>query len=196
MPEDSGRINETMRMIRWRNAKEKTSFRQEFGLIPRWLVGLVAGVFLTALVTAEAVIAAVPEAQSAFGLEANPGLRAWAMAGIVTAFGVFAASYIFLIAYINRDAKRRGMRYVLWTFIAVLIPYLVGVMAYFLVREPLLYACPQCGATVSARFNYCSSCKFHLRPTCPQCKREVRLDDHFCSNCAYDLTAKEAVAHG
>jgi len=194
MPEDTGRINEAMRMIRWRMANEKTSFREVMQVIPRWLIWLVVGLFLAAHAITQVVIVRVPDAQSAFGLQANPPLRALAMAGAVTAASVFVAGYIFLLAYINRDAKRRGMRYVLWTIIAVVVPYLIGAIAYFLVREPLLYACPQCRSIVSARFNYCPNCKFNLRPTCPQCKREVRIEDHFCPNCAYDLTAKPAVA--
>jgi len=196
MPEDSGRINETMRMIRWRKTNEKTSFREAVRLIPRWLVRVVIGLFLAAHAITQLVIAYVPEAQSAFDLEASPWLRALAMAGIVTAVSLFLAAFIFLLAYINRDAKRRGMSYGTWTLIAALVPYFIGVLAYFLVREPMLYACPQCRATVSARFNYCPSCKFNLRPTCPQCKREVRIEDHFCPNCAYDLTTKETAVDG
>jgi hypothetical protein len=184
MPETNGRINETVRMIRWRMANEKTSFGEVMRTIPRWLIGLVVGLFLAAQVITQVFVARV-----AFGPGVSPGWAALAMAGIVTGAGLVFASFIFLIAYVNRDAKRRGMRYVLWTFIAILVPYLIGVIVYFLVREPLLYPCPHCGKTVSARFNFCPSCKFNLRPTCPQCKHEVRIADHFCPNCAYDLTA-------
>jgi len=194
MSEANGRVNETMRMIRWRMANERTSFAEVMRTIPRWLIFLVAGLFLAAHVITQTVIALVPGARPDFGV--GPGLTALAMAGFVTAAGLVAASFIFLLAYINRDAKRRGMRYVLWTFIALLIPYLIGVIIYFLVREPLLYPCPHCGKTASARFNFCPSCKFNLRPTCPQCKHEVRVGDHFCPNCACDLTEKENAVTG
>jgi hypothetical protein len=194
MSESNGRINETMRMIRWRMANEKTSLGEVMRTIPRWLMGLVVVLFLAAQVIAQIVIAGVPEARPDFGL--SPRLTALAMAGIVTGAGLVFASFVFLFAYINRDAKRRGMRYVLWTFIAILVPYLIGVIVYFLVREPLLYPCPHCGKTVSARFNFCPSCKFNLRPSCPQCKHEVRIGDHFCPNCACELTGKEAPVGG
>ena len=108
----------------------------------------------------------------------------------------FPSILVLLIGYVNGDARRRGMRYVLWTLIALLIPDLVGVIIYFLVREPLLYPCPNCGKTASARFNFCPSCKFNLRPSCPQCKREVRFGDHFCPNCACELTRKETAVSG
>jgi len=192
MPEADGRVNETMRTIRWRMANEKTSFAKEIRLIPDWLVGIVGALFVAAHVISQDVIAAGNRPWP----EWSPDLNRLAMAGVVTGAGVAAAAFIFLMAYINRDAKRRGMRYVLWTLIALLIPDLIGVIIYFLVREPMLYTCPHCGKTVSARFNFCPSCKFNLRPTCPQCKHEVRVGDHFCPNCACELTGKETAVSG
>jgi len=192
MPEADGRVNETMRMIRWRMANEKTSFAAEIRLIPDWLVGVVGALFLVAHVISQLVIAAGRRPWPEWSLDLNR----LAMAGAVTGAGVAIAAFIFLIAYINRDAKRRGMRYVLWTLIALFAPDLIGVIIYFLVREPLLYSCPHCGKTVSARFNFCPNCKFNLRPTCPQCKHEVRVGDHFCPNCACELTLKETEVGG
>ena len=64
---------------------------------------------------------------------------------------------ILLTGYVNRDARRRGMNPALWTFLVlVMLPgYLVlGFIVYFLMREPLPYPCPQCAATVGARFNF------------------------------------------
>ncbi len=192
MSEADGRINATMRTIRWRMANEKTSFAAEIRLIPDWLVAVVGALFVAAHVISQFVISRgrLPWP------EWSPDLNRLAMAGAVTGAGVAIAAFIFLMAYINRDAKRRGMRYVLWTFIAILVPYLIGVIVYFLVREPLLYPCPHCGKTVSARFNFCPRCKFNLRPTCPQCKHEVRVGDHFCPNCGCELTGKETVVSG
>jgi hypothetical protein len=192
MPEDNGRINEAVRAIRWRMAHEKTSFAEDLRMIPQWLMALVVILFLAAHAIAQFVIA--------HGQEPWPDLsrvtNAWAMAGVITLLGVIVGTFLLLVGFVNRDAKRRGMRYVLWTFIAFLVPYFIGIISYFLVREPLLYPCPQCGATVSARFNFCPSCKFNLRPTCPQCKHEVRIGDHYCPSCACDLAAKETVASG
>jgi hypothetical protein len=62
-----------------------------------------------------------------------------------------------------------------------------GFIIYFLLREPLPYGCPNCTATVSARYNFCPECKFVLRPACPQCTREVRRGDRYCLHCAHDL---------
>ncbi len=36
--------------------------------------------------------------------------------------GAFAAIYVLLIGFVYVDAKRRGMRYVMWTLLAIFIP--------------------------------------------------------------------------
>jgi RNA polymerase subunit RPABC4/transcription elongation factor Spt4 len=103
------------------------------------------------------------------------------------------ASLIFLIGYVNRDARRRGMNAGLWTFlVTILLPawLLLGFVIYFLVREPLPYHCTQCGAMVSARFNYCPSCKYNVRPACEQCKREVGEFDRYCPHCGYETRSR------
>jgi predicted amidophosphoribosyltransferase len=82
----------------------------------------------------------------------------------------------------------------LWTLLAIFVPYGIGLIIYFLMREPLPYNCPGCGATVNARFNFCPDCKYNLRPSCPQCKREVRLQDHYCPYCAQELAKAQSPA--
>jgi predicted amidophosphoribosyltransferase len=56
-------------------------------------------------------------------------------------------------------------------------------------RQPLPYSCPQCAATVDARYNFCPNCKCNLHPSCPQCKQEVVESDKYCPYCAQDLRA-------
>ena len=56
--------------------------------------------------------------------------------------------------------------------------------------------CPKCGFLVSARYNYCSSCRFELHRTCGNCQREVGVADRFCPYCANDLTPSAAVEPG
>src|SRR5258707_11157794 len=113
-----------------------------------------------------------------------------ALFGIITGVSLVFAVMIFMVGYVNKDAKRRGMHSALWTFLVlVLMPgYLVlGFIIYLLMREPLPYNCPQCGTTVGARFNFCPNCKCNLHPACPQCKREVAETDKFCPYCGQDL---------
>jgi len=181
-PPASG-MSEKMRLIRFRMNRETFRLSDEIRLIPRWLVYLVIGL----VVVAQVVVQIVNHFEPFTGVPAR-----WAplaLVGIVTAAGIPIACLLFLFGYINRDAKRRGMHSALWTLLAILVPYLIGVIVYFLLREPLAFNCPQCGVVVNARFNYCPSCSYNLRPTCPQCKHEVREGDQFCPRCAHRLAS-------
>lgn len=108
--------------------------------------------------------------------------------------GVGAAAYVLLIGYVNRDSKRRGMSPLLWTLVAILVPNLLGILLYFVLRQPLVHACPQCGNAVRAEFNFCPRCGSKLAPSCPQCQRIVGLNDDYCPSCGTALRKPEAVA--
>jgi hypothetical protein len=186
---DSGRrtVGEKMRLIRFRMRKEQFKFSEEIRLIPRRVIHVVVGLFAFAQVIGQTVLWTLREPlENDLSLE----MSALMLAGIITLIGVFLTALIFLIAYVNRDALRRGMNSSLWTLLViVLIPaYLfIGFLIYFLLREPLPYDCPECGTEVSARFNYCPNCKHNLHPACPQCNREVQNTDRFCPYCSNDL---------
>ncbi|HEX4542441.1 MAG TPA: zinc ribbon domain-containing protein [Candidatus Acidoferrum sp.] len=193
----SSSFNERMRLIRLRRKKENLRFWDEFLIIPRWLMAIVAILYLIALGIAIPVNLAQRHTQYGnamfpWELRNNPLLASLALGGIVTLMSLFFATFIFLTAYVNRDAARRGMNAALWTIlILIFLPTwgLIGLVIYFLMREPLPYPCPQCSATVSARFNFCPNCKCNLQPSCPQCKHEVAELDKFCPFCGNDLAA-------
>lgn len=191
----SDSFSERMRLIRLRKRKEKLRFWDEFRIIPRWLIVTVIVLFLAAQVIAYMVnMDAARHGGEIFPpeLKDDPALAALALGGIVTAASFFMAGLIFMIAYVNRDASRRGMNSALWTILVIVfLPTwgLIGLIIYLLMREPLPYPCPQCNATVTARFNFCPSCKCNLQPACPQCKREVAELDKFCPYCGNDLKA-------
>jgi len=88
---------------------------------------------------------------------------------------------------VNRDARRRGMNVALWTVLVIFVPYAVGFIIYFLMRQPLRIACPKCGATADPAFNFCPKCKFNLHPACPQCHHPVQVGDIYCPYCAKAL---------
>ncbi len=191
----SGSFNERMRLIRLRRKKENLRFWSEFRIIPRWLIVLVILLFLVAQGIALLVNLSAPQRGDQifpYELKNDPATASVALAGIVTAVSLVAASYIFLIAYVNRDAKRREMHTALWTLLALLLSWpfpFLGVIIYFLMREPLPYPCPRCSTAVGARFNFCPNCKCNLHPACPQCKREIAESDKFCPYCGNDLKA-------
>lgn len=184
-------FNEKLRLIRFRMKKEHLRFSDEIHLIPRWLITLVIVLFIAAQVTAMIInLSGIKGGLWPVGYSET--VASLALAGIVTAAAIPLACLLFLIGYVNRDAKRRGMNSTLWTLLVIiLLPAYIatGFIIYFLMREPLPYNCPQCGMTVSARFNYCPHCKYNLRPACPQCKREVSETDRYCPHCAYALAA-------
>jgi len=188
--------SERMRLIRFRRKREKgLRFWQEFRLVPAWLRWTVATLYVLALVIAT-YVNLDPRLSEGHTfppeLQDNPALASLALAGLVTMVSIFLASWIFMTAYVNRDAKRRGMSSALWTFLVIVLSpayFAIGFILYFLMRAPLPYACPQCGKMVGARFNYCPNCKCNLHPSCPQCKQEVAEDDKYCPNCACDLHA-------
>lgn len=189
----SDSFNERMRLIRLRKKKENLRFWDEFRIVPRWLIVLVILLFLVAQAIAFMVnMDAARHGGTMFppDLQNDPATASVALAGVVTAVSLVMATLIFLVGYVNRDAKRRGMNSALWTLLViVLLPAwtFVGFLIYFLMREPLPYNCPQCNATVGARFNFCPNCKCNLHPACPQCRREVVETDKFCPYCACEL---------
>src|SRR5689334_12892470 len=162
-------FNERMRLNRVRRRKEKLRFWDEFMIIPKWLIGLVVSLYLLALGIAIPVNLAARFNQ--YGnemfppeLRDNPVLASFALAGIVTMVSVFFAFFIFMTAYVNRDASRRGMNSALWTIlILIFLPTwgLIGFVIYFLMREPLPYPCPQCSARSEEHTSELQS-QFHL----------------------------------
>lgn len=175
------KFDEAFQAIRWRGAHESFRLADEVRIIRGWVLGLAVTVFLA--------FQAVP-----IGIHYSerhpPPIPALVAIGLIG--GLLFCFVVLLFGYVNADAKRRGMHSTLWTLIAIFVPYLMGVVAYFLVREPLPFNCPQCGVVVSARFYFCPSCKYNLRPACPQCKREVRVDGKYCPYCAQELARAAA----
>ena len=190
-------FNERKRLNQLRKRKENLRFWNELRIIPRWLFVLVAMLYVLALVIALTVNMAQshnPNGNDMFPpeLRDNPALAQLALSGLVTLVALCFAFFIFMIAYVNRDASRRGMNSALWTLMVIIfLPTwgLIGLVVYLLMREPLPYPCPECATTVNARFNFCPNCKCNLHPACPQCKREVGELDKFCPHCGNDLKA-------
>ena len=196
-------FNERKRLIRLRRKKENLRFWEEFRIVPNWLKILVGVLYLLALGIAIKVNLMArynPYGNDMFPQELrdHPGLASLALAGIVTLVSLCMATMIFFVAYVNRDASRRGMSAALWTILVIiLLPAwgFIGFVIYFLMREPLPYPCPQCGSSVGARFNFCPNCKCNLHPSCPQCKHELAESDKFCPFCGNDLAGAKGTAN-
>jgi len=191
--------NERVRLIRFRRKREHIKFRDELRIIPKWLVRTCIIVWLIAIAIACPInyynVQHHRDYFPAPDLAGQPLLASLALAGVITA-GIFALScFLFILGYVYRDAKRRGMNPVLWTLLVLLLsgPYVfIGLIVYLLIRDPLPYTCPHCGATVSARFIFCPNCKCNLRPACPHCQHEVADTDKFCPYCGAELTLSKS----
>src|SRR5579859_40273 len=174
---DMNPISEKVRVVRWRMSNEKLRFSEELRIIPGWAYVLAIALFAGFEIMLPILRRHKPHPMPL------PALVAFMILG-----GILIPAIGLLIGYVNRDAKRRGMNVTLWTIMVILIPNAIGYILYFLVREPLVFNCPQCGGSVSARFNFCPKCKYNLHPACPECKNAVRTEDRYCPFCAHDLS--------
>jgi hypothetical protein len=186
--------NARMRLIRLRRKKESFRFRDEFRVVPAWLKILCFVLWAIAVAIGAFIMVTAPDARP-YDLRDNMAASVVAMAGIITAVSLVISVFFFALGYVNRDARRRGMNSALWTLIVLLfLPTwgIIGFIIYFLLRDPLPYACPRCNSPVGPRFNYCPNCQCNLNPVCPQCKESVAETDKYCPYCANELLAKAA----
>ena len=116
---------------------------------------------------------------------ADPQMRVWPLGVKILLSAVVAVVMgilVLLYGYVYGDARRRGMRAVLWLLLAIFIPNAIGIILYFLLRVPLPVPCTACNQPVKPGFAFCPSCGSALSPACPQCRRAVEAG---WSNCAY-----------
>jgi hypothetical protein len=156
-------------------------FREELRVIPRaaWVVAVCVALGL------EVVLWLVAFRQ-------DPVMGSWQFVTKLafTAFILlFPFAYVLLLGYINGDARRRGMRYVLWTLLAIFIPNSIGVILYFILRDPLPHGCPKCGSAVSSKFTFCPNCGSAMAQICPGCRGAVEPGWSHCARCGAGLRA-------
>jgi RNA polymerase subunit RPABC4/transcription elongation factor Spt4 len=95
--------------------------------------------------------------------------------------------YTLLVGYVYGDARRRGMRYVMWTLLAIFLANGIGIILYFILREPLLVYCPRCGAGVQPSHAFCPRCGSGVQPACRACHRTVQTGWTHCAWCGTQL---------
>jgi hypothetical protein len=113
----------------------------------------------------------------------------WAEALFVVCVPLPVAVIALLVGYVNADARRRGMRYILWTLLAVLVPNAIGIVLYFVLRDPIKRPCPQCGTPVGPGFAFCPKCGAGLGLACPVCRSPVEPGWSHCVKCGANLRA-------
>jgi len=191
----SDAFSERLRLIRFRRKRERAKFTQELRVIPKWLVWTCLTLYILAIIIGMSINDYNFRSNGTIfpddSFRSMPFLSYLALAGAITAVAIFVSIFLFMLGYVYRDAKRRGMNPALWTLLVLILSpayMFIGLIIYLLVREPLPYNCPQCSTVVNARFNFCPNCKYNLHPACPQCQHEVSDSDKFCPFCATELT--------
>ena len=125
-----------------------------------------------------------------FAMSSDPEMSSWPAVGrIALAYGatLALAAYVLLIGYVYGDAKQRGMRYVMWTLLATFVPDAIGIILYFILRDPLPNPCPSCAKSVKASFAFCPFCSASLQHTCPHCGFAVDRGWLHCPKCGANL---------
>jgi predicted RNA-binding Zn-ribbon protein involved in translation (DUF1610 family) len=104
-------------------------------------------------------------------------------------FPLILGGYTLLVGYVYGDARRRGMRYVMWTLLAIFLTNGIGIILYFILREPLLAYCSRCGSGIQHGFAYCPHCGANVLPACPACRRVAQPGWSHCAWCGANFTA-------
>lgn len=187
-------IREKARMVSERGARDRAAQRSGEGqvspwrVIPTtaWVVAFVVYIGFALLI----LLVLIPG-------EKNGEMRFWeAWQRALFAFGIslFFLVWIPLIGYVNGDAKRRRMRYVMWTLLSIFIPNFIGIILYFLLRDPLPRPCPACGKTADGSFSFCPHCGVGLALSCPQCHRVAEAGWGNCAYCGTKLQPPAAAS--
>ena len=158
-------------------------FDQEWALVPqaaRWIAALVSLGFV-ALMAAVFLLPAWASGDR-HAVYALVPIFLLALSGLVP-----LALYVLLVGYVWGDAKRRGMNALLWTLLAVFIPSAIGIILYFILREPVPVPCPSCGAPASKGHAFCARCGAAVRRACAQCKCPVEPGWSNCASCGAAL---------
>jgi RNA polymerase subunit RPABC4/transcription elongation factor Spt4 len=154
-------------------------FQDEMEVVPRPAFGIAVCVWLGFFL----LMMLVP-------FRLDPEGRNWPLLGklaISVLPGIPLFALVLLVGYVYADAKRRGMRYVMWTWLAALIPNAIGVILYFVLRDPLPLSCANCGAQVRQGFAFCPKCGGALSRACPQCRYAVEPGWTHCAHCGASL---------
>jgi len=100
---------------------------------------------------------------------------------------VLLAGYTLLVGYVHGDARRRGMRYVMWTWLAILVPNGIGIILYFILRDPIPNFCTRCGAAARQNYSFCPQCGNTIAATCFQCHQVMQAGWTHCAYCGARL---------
>ena len=123
--------------------------------------------------------------------ETNGRMPMWAFALLVTLSPLVFSLYVLLIGYVHGDARRRAMRPVFWTLLAIFVPNAIGIILYFLLRESLHSPCLSCGRPRQPGVAFCPYCGAAAARMCPKCTHAVERTWLNCAHCGAALDPLE-----
>jgi hypothetical protein len=159
-----------------------TRFDEEWALVPdgaRWIAVLVALAFTALMAGLFLLPVAVNEPK------ALPFVVPLFLLSLIGGAGM--AVYVLLVGYVYGDARRRGMNQVMWTLLAIFIPSAVGIILYFILRDPIPVPCPSCAMPARKGHAFCASCGAAVRAACPQCRQPLEAGWRNCVRCGAPL---------
>jgi hypothetical protein len=101
--------------------------------------------------------------------------------------GLVFAAYVVAAGYVYGDARRRGMRHVMWTLLAIFVPNGIGIILYFILRDPMPVYCSRCGHPMHAGFAFCPGCGCTILPACQGCHKTLSPGWTHCAWCGRPL---------
>jgi hypothetical protein len=165
-------------------------FEQEWAVVPtgaRWTAVLLALLF-AALMGGIFLLGPILEHDPKAALAVSPFF-------LLTLVGaVPLAIFVLLVGYIWADSRRRGMNQILWVLLAIFIPNAIGIILYFILRDPIAVRCPSCAAPAVKGHAFCATCGAPVRAACPSCRRPVEGGWHNCAHCGAPLATPAAAA--
>ena len=153
-------------------------FEREWAIVPagaRW-TALLAGLAVLCVSTTFLLLPGFAERDTPLLVRVPLVFISFVVVGLV-------AAYVLLVGYVCGDARRRGMNAVLWTLLAIFIPNAIGIILYFILRDPIPVPCPVCGIPAKKGHAYCAACGAAVRPACPQCHQPVEPGARNCTQC-------------
>ena len=97
---------------------------------------------------------------------------------------IFLLLPVMIGCYVYKDANRRGMDAPLWTVVVVIVPGLIGLMVYLIVRGNYADAsCPVCENEVSNDHVVCPYCGNPLKLCCRNCNTVLEPSWRLCPQC-------------
>jgi hypothetical protein len=167
------------------NAEAASALNEEVKLIPRWSIAVATVVFVFMQYLYWVILPAYRVTLHLRPIAAPLGVRFY----FALSWSSLAALYVLMVGYVSRDAPRRSMSTRLWVVICLAMQGGIGLVLYFLLRQPVVARCPSCGTSIHTEFHFCPQCAYQVSAACGNCYRGVRITDVYCVYCGHSLAS-------